>query len=347
MWRTHKNRTDKNLGGTYSSSGYHESMMQDFNMVIPNASITPDMLWEGAVLDQHFDNPFLRWHKSFEDYPSFLSDMDDYAMTETDEFERLKKYKAKKKDTVGVTPILPRQDSDEIFEFYDVQGESVFSNPPNPNHITVDHGLDEEHIWAFQSTLYNQKKIKNTWMEPGNKSYALSYAPFWGEKLTQPAFYKAEKMPKFYRHWSHRLGLEALKIDHALKVGQNPSDEQKAAMKSQIAAYITACYDAEKAEKFKDVYVTDHQPVDPKFTTAGDEEDQDYFEYQQAMDEYNSDSKTVFKASGKKQLYPKGSLMQKIMDPLAGATTDDDGALHYFLEDKELKIIENEDILRS
>ena len=39
--------------------------------------------------------------------------------------------------------------------------------------------------------------------------------------------------------------------------------------------------------------------------------------------------------------------MQKIMDPLAGATTDDDGALHYFLEDKELKIIENEDVLRS
>lgn len=171
MWRTHKNRSDKNLGPTWNASGYHESMMQDFNMVIPNASLTPEMLWDGAIMDQHFDNPFLRWHKSFEDYPSFLNDMDDYAMHETDDFERLKKYKPLKKDTVGVTPILPRQDSDEIFEFYDIQGESVFSNPPNPNHITVDHGLDEEHIWAFQSTLYNQKKIKNAWMEPGNKAY--------------------------------------------------------------------------------------------------------------------------------------------------------------------------------
>jgi hypothetical protein len=154
-------------------------------------------------------------------------------------------------------------------------------------------------------------------------------------------------MPKFYRHWSHRLGLEALKIDHALKVGNNPTEQQKLAMKNQIAAYITACYDAEKAEKFKDVYVTDHEPVEPKFTTAGDEEDQDYFNYQQAMDDYNSDNKSVFKHSGKKQLYTKGSLMQKIMDPLAGATTDKDGALHYFLEDKELKALDNESSLRA
>lgn len=183
-------------------------------------------------------------------------------------------------------------------------------------------------------------------MQPGNKAYTLSYAPFWGEKLTQPHFYKKEKMPKFYRHWSHRLGLEALKIDQALKYGNSPTDQEKEAMKSQISKYITDCYDAEKAEKFKDVYVTDHEPVEPKYTTAGDDEDQDYFDYQQAMDEYNADSKSTFRHVGKKQHYPKGSLMQKIMDPLAGATTDDDGALHYYLEDKELKFVDNESLLR-
>ena len=184
-------------------------------------------------------------------------------------------------------------------------------------------------------------------MEPGNKAYAYSYAPFWGEKLTQPHFYKAEKMPKFYRHWSHRLGLEALKINQANKYGVNASDEQKAQMKNEIAAYITACYDVEKAEKFKDVYVTDHEPVAPKYTTAGEEEDQDFFEYQQALDEYNSDTKSVFRHTGKKQLYPKGSLMQKIMDPLAGAFTDKDGAQHYHVEDKELKYLDNESVLRA
>lgn len=184
-------------------------------------------------------------------------------------------------------------------------------------------------------------------MQSGSKAYTLSYAPFWGEKLSQPHFYKAEKMPKFYRHWSHRLGLETLKINHALSYGPNATDAQKKAMAGEIAAYITACYDAEKAEKFKDVYVTDHQPVDPKYVTAGEEEDQDYFEYQQSLDAYNADTKKVFKHVGKKQNYKKGSLMQKIMDPLAGVTKDEDGALHYHVEDRELKWIDNEEVLKA
>ena len=39
--------------------------------------------------------------------------------------------------------------------------------------------------------------------------------------------------------------------------------------------------------------------------------------------------------------------MQKIMDPLAGAYTDKDGALHYQVEDKELKYLNSEDVLRA
>jgi hypothetical protein len=253
-----------------------------------------------VIIDFQFDNPFLRWHKSFEDYPSFLGDMDDYAMHETDDFERLKKYKPLKKNSVGVTPILPRMDSDEIFEFYDIQGESVYSNPPNPNHILVDHGLDEEYIWAFHTTLYNQKKVHNAWMDMGTKAHTYSYAPFWGEKLCMPHYYKPEKMPKFYRHWSHRLGLEALKIKHALNYGENATDAQKKQMASEIGQYIDKCYEVEKTEKFKDVYVTDHEPVDSKYTTADEAEDLDFFEYQQAIEEYNSDSKAVFKPVGKK-----------------------------------------------
>jgi hypothetical protein len=42
-----------------------------------------------------------------------------------------------------------REDSDEKFEFYDIQGESLYSNPPEPNWITIDHGLDEDYIWSF------------------------------------------------------------------------------------------------------------------------------------------------------------------------------------------------------
>jgi hypothetical protein len=102
-----------------------------------------------------FSNPWLRWHKSFEDYPSNHSDIDDIVMHETDNFERSKKYLSKNKDVVGTSPAIPREDNDEKYSFYDIQGESPYSNPPNPNQITIDHGLDEEHIWAFGKSLYN------------------------------------------------------------------------------------------------------------------------------------------------------------------------------------------------
>jgi len=42
-----------------------------------------------------------------------------------------------------------------------------------------------------------------------------------------PAWFKREKMPKFFRHWDHRLGLEAIKIRHALSYGNNPTDQQR------------------------------------------------------------------------------------------------------------------------
>ena len=119
MWRVHRNRVDSGKGATLKGSGFHESMGQDHNLILPNASLTTEMIVDGAIMDAHFDNPFLRWHESFEKYSSFLSDMDDLPIHETDDFERLKQGKAKKKDVVGVTPITARQDSDEIFEFYD------------------------------------------------------------------------------------------------------------------------------------------------------------------------------------------------------------------------------------
>jgi hypothetical protein len=56
------------------------------------------------------------------------------------------------------------------------------------------------------------------------RATTMSYAPWWGEKLTQPAFFKEDKIPKFNRQWSYRLGLESLKIKHASKFGLFPND---------------------------------------------------------------------------------------------------------------------------
>lgn len=183
MWRVHKNRVDKGLGGTWDPAGYHESMKQDFTMVMTNASIHVDTLTDGVIFDHHIDNPFIRWHKSFEEYSSFLGDMDDFSMHEHDELERFKKFKPDPKKTIGTTTLIPREDNDEKFEFWDMQGESVFSNPPNPNFITVDHGLDEDSIWAFPKTMYNQDRVKNTYTNPATRAFHMSFAPMWGQKL--------------------------------------------------------------------------------------------------------------------------------------------------------------------
>ena len=63
MWRSHKNRVDRGLGGTYRPDGHHESMKQDFNFNLPAASVSIGSLIDGRVDDTHIDNPFLRWHK--------------------------------------------------------------------------------------------------------------------------------------------------------------------------------------------------------------------------------------------------------------------------------------------
>lgn len=99
-------------------------------------------------------------------------------------------------------------------------------------------------------------------------------------------------------------------------------------MRDETAKYVQDCYEHEKLIKFDDVYVTDHAPVEPKYGTNGEDEDQDYFDYQQSLDEYNSESTTAsVTGSAVGSRYVKGSLLQRIMDPLAYATKDANGTL--------------------
>lgn len=141
--------------------------------------------------------------------------MDDISLYQTEDFDRLNKFKAHKKDVVGSTRAIPLEDNDEKFEFYDIQGESVFNNPPDPNNPVIDHGLDEEFIWNFNKNAYNEDVIKNPYYAAFPEEATHSHAPLWGRKLSQPHFYKPEKLEKFLRHWNHRLGLEALKAKQA------------------------------------------------------------------------------------------------------------------------------------
>lgn len=167
----------------------------------------------------------MRWHESYEKYPSHLDSIDDIVSTQCDEYERFKPYKAKKDKVIGSVPLIMREDNDEKWNFYDIQGESLYSPPPDPNWITVDHGLDEDNIWSFPHSAYNQEIITNPYNDANAQANYRSHAPTWGQKLSQPHFYKPEKMEKFHRHWQHRIGLEALKMKHVAQYGAFPTEE--------------------------------------------------------------------------------------------------------------------------
>lgn len=82
--------------------------------------------------------------------------------------------------------------------------------------------------------------------------------------------------------------------------------------------------------------MTDHSPVDPKYVTGGEEEDLDYFEYQQSLDAYHGDDKKQKTMTPAASKYEKGSLMQRIMDPLADATRDENGSILHTVSQADM-----------
>lgn len=120
MWRTHKNRVDRGLEGTYKEHGAHESLRRDWNIASPNAHWSVRQFIDGSLAPAYVDNVFQRWHESYEKYPSLLATVDDHSLYQTDDFERFKKFKAKDKDVVGVTPAIMKEDNDEKWELYDI-----------------------------------------------------------------------------------------------------------------------------------------------------------------------------------------------------------------------------------
>jgi metal-dependent hydrolase (beta-lactamase superfamily II) len=98
-------------------------------------------------------------------------------------------------------------------------------------------------------------------------------------------------MEKFHRHWQHRLGLETIKLRQAAQSGAWPSEAQKEANAAEVTAYIESCYQYEKDRKMDNVYVTDHKAAPKKFLTNGEEEDQDYYDYQQSLKDYYATGK--------------------------------------------------------
>ena len=109
----------------------------------------------------------------------------------------------------------------------------------------IDHGLDELKIWAFNLTGYNQEVVRNPYAQNIWSATKATHAPFWGNKLFTPAFYKEDKMERFMRQWSSRLDLEVLKMRQAIT--NNPGDQnQQRQFKAELEAFIQSAYKKEQ-----------------------------------------------------------------------------------------------------
>ena len=210
LWKIHQNRVKKGLGGTATKTGLYE---QDAHVgdrafrANTGLHISMDSIVSGVVDKPMFDNPFKRFHQSLADYGHDHGNLDDVNMYETHNYERIKATQPKDGSTVGTTTLAPTQDNDEKLVFYDVQGESLYSNPPDPNVPLVDHGLDELTPWAWRKTNFNQKVISNPFIKDPWKAMQLHNAPWWGKKLQAPVFFTEEKYQKFFEQWEDRKGL--------------------------------------------------------------------------------------------------------------------------------------------
>lgn len=135
-------------------------------------------------------------------YDAELGNMDDIKMRKTDNFERVKPRMPKKGTTIGTRTVLTQADTDEKLYFYDTQGESLYTNPPDPNVPVIDTRIDEERIWAFRKSIYNQEVIDNRYTRGIFSAIKENTAPWWGTKLQAPAFYSDDKYAKFFEQWA-------------------------------------------------------------------------------------------------------------------------------------------------
>ena len=146
------------------------------------------------------------------------------------------------------------------------------------------------------------------------------------------------------------MQLEMVKARHALELATtankaDPRLQQK--MKDEIQAFVDNATFENLARDMQDVYTTDHVAKTKKYNTLSKEEDKQFFEYLKSVEEYNAsgvkpDRVDQFE-SGR---YERGSLKQRLFEPLAGGKRQENGTLFYEVHDKDLSLYMDEARMR-
>ena len=205
MWRVHEGRSRLGLGST--ADDYHKQNNPTDRNIRYNIPLTWTLyeLFTGATQKVSTVSPFARGSELLEEYPLHLHDMHDDVLFEYGQAQRHEVFQMDSSKSAGDTTLIPMDDNDEILHFYDIQGESLYTNPPDPNLPVIDHGLEEDRVWAFPKNLYNMDVISNPYADGDDfKNSMLSHVPFWKDKLMTPAFYRKDKWDKMLMQWEWR-----------------------------------------------------------------------------------------------------------------------------------------------
>lgn len=331
MWRIHENREEQGLEGTYRPDGLYTDKTNNTGFVQPfTMDVSGKEIFNGTKMEGVLNSPFNRFSHEIAENPEFHEDLDrntlDYQL---DTLERLKPFKHE--NTIGEWYHQPLEDRDDKFRWAGVDGDTMYNDPADSNlGPAFDHRMDEEKIWNFPKTIYNTDVIENQWIsDPMQAGLKKSFIPTWSKKLLTDAFFSKDKLEKMKFVWELRRGLEKLKVRHAF-VGKNADEKTVQAMKEEIKEYIDDAYQQLQTREMGDVVVTDHTPKDKKYATLNSEDDQAFFEYTKAVEEYNSDA-LAGKISSKKQLSP-----EDLVKPIPGSTKLEDGTTYYKVNDSEL-----------
>ena len=205
------------------------------------------------------ESPFNRGSELLEEYPLHLSDFHDDVLFEVGQAQRHEIFQMDSNKSAGETTLIPMDDNDEVLHFYDIQGESLYTNPPDPNMPTIDHGLEEDRVWAFPKNLYNMDMVVNPYSSGDDFENAmLSHVPFWKDKLMTPAFYKKQKWEKMLMQWDWRLGLAQIQKRQANQFTARFDKEGLKQNREEIQIYLAKIRTLQDQLALDDVYVTDH-----------------------------------------------------------------------------------------
>lgn len=323
LWKIHENRQLKGLGGTYQPSGlYPEKNLGNAMTDQYGTQISFDEIMNGTKHDIVFNNALVNWSHDIQDHPMFFEDNDRETVPfHLSNFERNKASQPAEGSVIGEWYNDPPQDKDDKFREAGIDGDHLGGDPADSNlGPAVDHRIDEEFIWNFPISYYNQFIVENEWMSNPTKASERRYLPFWALKLEAFDYNTPEKVENAMFQWGLKVGLENLKIKHANMAKEYKiTDEIRNKMTRQIQDYIEDAYDQLRARQMGDVSVTDRKPRDQKFATLNSGDDQEFFEYKKAVEEYNSDATSVRKKS-------QPLTVDELLEDLPGSVKLQDGS---------------------